>query len=356
MAHPAAHPDFALPSPPLSQSARNLAFLVALASLVGVLAYGLSRRPGGPRGLLESAPTRALIMAEVTVPSLRASPLFRDLVGSSDAGLTRLRERCGFDPLDALQTVQVFVLGAPRGEPAEEPTLDDVAFLARGTLDHEALARCVGDVVAGEGGGVHRTNIEGAEAIASDHGSSVAAFVGADGVAAGTDVVVAELLRIQAGATAPTPRDEGLMRLLRRVGTSAHIRLVARLPARWRDFLLQLGGASVEALGLDALGALGLGARLEEGLTLSVALDLGTHSEASRVADALRARITEARRDPEIASSALSIALARVEVRPDARDLLVHIALDRPELDATVALLRRWLARERWSRLLDAEE
>ena len=337
----------------MSQSARNVAFLLALAAIVGVLAYGLSRRETGPRDLLASAPERAVLIGEVDVTALRASPLFLELVGQSEAGLDHIRDACGFDPLDQLRTAQIFVLRAEGNEDGEDgEALDEVAFLARGELDHEALAECVGEVAAGDGGGVHRTTIEGADAIASDHGASVAAFVGRDGVVAGTDVVVAELLRIQAGASPAMRRDDRLERLFRRAqrdgaGQRAQVRLVARLPRQWQRFLGRLGELAAEDVPLDRARALGLGASLAEGVSISLAIDLDSAEAASDAQHAIEQRITSARRDPELAASALAVTLAHLDVDAAGGDLVLRATLDRPELDATVALVRRYLAAER---------
>lgn len=337
----------------MSQGARNVAFVLALGALIAVLAYGLSRRSGGPRDLLGSAPSRAIVLAELDVAPLRRSSLFRELVGDSDAGLDRIEETCGFDPLDQLRTIQVFVLRA-EDDDEDDAGLDQVAFVARGELDHEALARCVGEVVAGDGGGVHPTQIEGIDAIASDHGASVAAFLGTDGVVAGDDTVVAELLRIQSGATPPRARED-LTRLFARAGASSHVRLVARLPRHWQEFLGRLTDLVGDDVPLDRARALGIGASLTDGLALSITLDLGDREEASDAQHALEERIADARRDPELAASALAVTLAHLELDARGTDLTVSTELDRPELDATVALIRRYMARERLEALMDGE-
>lgn len=329
----------------VSQGARNAAFVVALAAVIAVLAYGLSRRTSGSRDLLSSAPRRAIVLAELDVPPLRRSSLFRELVGESDAGLDRIESTCGFDPLDQLRTLQIFVLRA-EDEEEGEAGFDQVAFLARGALEHEQLARCVSQVVEGDGGGVHPTTLEGVDAIASDHGSSVAAFLGTDAVVAGDDTVVAELIRIQQGAADPHARDDSLMRLLRRAGPSSHVRLVALLPRHWQRFLGRLTDVVGDDVPLDRARALGLGASLDDGLAISLTLDLGDAHMASDAQHALETRIAEARRDPDLAASVLAVTLAHVDVEAASTDLTVSASLDRPELDATIALARRYLARE----------
>ncbi len=332
----------------MSQGARNVAFLLALAALIGVLAYGLSRNSSGSRDLLASAPARAMVLAELDVAPLRRSSLFRELVGESDAGLEHIEETCGFDPLDALRTLQVFILRASGDaeHDDDDAALDQVAFLARGELDHEALARCVSEVVEGDGGGVHPTQLEGIDALASDRGHSVAAFLGTDGVVAGDDTVVAELLRIQSGAQPPRAPDDTLTRLFRRAGASSHVRLVARLPRHWQRFLGRLTEVIGDDVPLDRAEALGVGASLTDGLSISLSLDLGEHGAAEDAQHALERRVAQVRRDPDLAGSALAVTLAHVELTAQASDLTVAATLDRPELDATVALVRRYMARQ----------
>jgi hypothetical protein len=338
----------------VSQNARNLALLLGLAALVGALAHGLARRTTGPHGLLEGAPERAVVLAELNVPALRASALFRSLTGETSTGLDHVRDACGLDMLDSLERVEVYVLGEGDGPNGRGEALDEVAFLARGPLDPEALARCLAEVVADDGGGVHRTTIEGAEAIASDQGLGVAAALGQDGFVAGSEVVVAELLRIDAGTSTGLRRDDVLERLYRRTardgaGAPAHVRLLARLPQAWRQLLGRIGRVGVEGLSLEQTEALGLGLSVTDGVSLSLAFGLESQGAASSAARALEERISEARRAPELAESALAVALAHVELESEGPDLLVRADLARPELDATLALARRLLAAERRS-------
>jgi hypothetical protein len=84
-------------------------------------------------------------------------------------------------------------------------------------------------------------------------------------------------------------------------------------------------------------------------VSLSLAFGLESQGAASSAARALEERISEARRAPELAESALAVALAHVELESEGPDLLVRADLARPELDATLALARRLLAAERRS-------
>jgi hypothetical protein len=326
------------------QSARNLLFVAGLALAVAALAYLLASRTGEPRDALAMAPARTVGVAELDVPGLRSSALWAELVGDGDAGMARIRSACGFDPLDAVRTVDVFLLG--NAESARDASLEEVAFVARGALDR-ALIQCIEEIVAEDGGGVHPTVIEGVDALASDHGSSVAAFYGRDGLVAGADVVVAELLRIRQGASPAMPRDEGLARLWGRAGSRRHLRAVARLPRNWQRLVERV--ASLGAL--DALAgarALGIGATLGEGIALTVAIELADHDAADEARRALDGRARAVIADPELGASAIAVALRRLALEARGRDLVAHVELDRAELEATVAAIRRSLAaRER---------
>lgn len=328
----------------MPQAARNVLFVTGLAVVVGALAYLLAARSNEPRDALAMAPSRTVGVLELDVPGVRGSALWADLVGEGDTGMARIRERCGIDPLDALRTVHVFLLGGGDGatDPADE-RLEEMAVVARGAIDHEALARCIGDVVAEDGGGVHPTTIEGVDALASDRGSSVVAFYGRDGLVAGADVVVAELLRIRQGASPPMPRDEGLARLWRRTASRRHLRAVARLPRNWRRLIERVASFGE----LDAMAgarALGIGATLGEGIALTVAVELDTADTAHDAQRALEARIASTLRDPEVGLSALAVSLRRVTLEANDRDLVARIELDRAELETTVALIRRRIA------------
>ncbi len=326
----------------MSQTARNVLFLVGLACIVGALAWGLSRRSSGPTDALGMAPNRTAALAEIDVPGVRRSTLFRDLVGDADQGLREIERTCGFDPLDQLRSAYVYLLRQEGAAPdSAGASLDEVAFVARGELDHEALARCIGDVVSGDGGGVHATVIEGRDALASDHGSSVAAFYGPDGVVAGADTIVAELLRIQDGASPAMPRDEDLQRLFRLASSRSHVRLVARLPRNWQRFLGTIADMAEDLERLGRASALGLGATLDDGLGVTLALDLDAPADAQAAQHGLEERIAEALRDPEVATSVLAVALRHVTLHAEGTDLVARADLDRPELDATIALIRQ---------------
>lgn len=288
------------------------------------------------------APSRALGLLEVDLRALRAAPLVSEITRDVAAGVGAIERRCRFDPFEGVRTVQVFVIGAPNDGAVSELSLDDLLFVARGSLDPEALAQCVGDVVRAEGGGVHRTTIEGRPAIAGDRGRSVAAFFGGDGVVAGPDVAVAELLQRIDGVGAP-PRELAAMRSIwRATADRRHLRFIARLPRNYQRLLGRLG-AFVDGLEISRAQGLALGASIDEGLAVTLALSLGDASAALVAKEAVEARIAAALGQPELAASVLGVTLRRLRCEARQRDLVLRVEVDRPELEALVAALRRVL-------------
>ncbi len=326
----------------MPRASRNLLAVIGLAVLVFALVFALARRLP-PRGLVESAPEGTVLAADLAVPALRRSSLLERWIGARGAGFARLRALCGDDPLDGIDRVQLFVLGGAERAPTLDVTLEEIAIVAEGRLDHERLAACLDRAVEEEGGGVHPTRIEGVDALRSDHGSSVAAFVGRDRIVVGAERVVAEMIRRESGAARDRAPDPELARLLAALDPRAQVRLVAHLPSAWSRTLARATAPFSEGLELEAARALALDASFDEGLALHVRLALDATERARGVADTLARRITIARADPEIATSALGVTLARLSVTADGPDVDARIRLDRAEIDATVALARRWM-------------
>lgn len=309
---------------------------IALGSVA--LALGLARLGGSTRAHtpLALAPAGSSIVVHLDVPALLRSPLWEALAGD-DVGLAHVREACGFDPLARLRTAEIFVVGTTRRP------LDQVGFVARGDLPREELVRCVELVVEEDGGGVHAVEIEGVPALASDHGASRAAFLAPDGVVAGDETIVREILRIDHGTARGSDDDASFRRLWTRVATREEIVAVARIPERWRGAIER---AVARMDGLESLAdvvTVGLGARLRDGLGATVVLEMEGAGDARTLEAGLRARIEAARADVLVRLSTVGGALRHVDLEAQERDLVITVDLDEDELEAVVALARHAL-------------
>lgn len=317
----------------------GLVLLLVVGVSVG-LALGLSyvARPGIARSGLELAPAGSSVVVHLDVPALLRSPLWEALAGD-DEGLARVREACGFDPLARLASAEVFVVGTTRHP------LDQIGFVARGDLPRDELVRCVETVVEEDGGGVHTVEIEGEPALASDHGDSRAAFLAPDGVVAGDEVLVRQVLRIEHGTARGASDDEVLARLWSRVSMRDELVAVAHVPASWRRTIEHLSAGFDGLETIRELESVGIGARIARGLGATIVLELETVEGTSALEAGLRTQVEALRADPLVRLSTVGGALRHLDFEATGRALTITADLDEEELEAAVALAREALDR-----------
>jgi hypothetical protein len=321
----------------MSRGPLVLVGVIALALGAAALSQWVSGR-AVPEHPLELAPVGTTAVVRVDVPALLDSPLWAAWVGEGDEGYHRIVDRCGFDPLLDLRTVDVYLVGTSRRP------LDQVGFVARGPLRHEELARCVELISEEDGGGVHEVEIEGVRAVASNHGSSRAAFVGNEAVFGGDESLVRDLLRRAHGEGPSLAEDETLASLYRRAQVRGDIVAVARVPESWRPVIARAtaGDASWEPAASTV--AVGLGARVRHGLGATLVLELGDPEDARDLRGALLETIDGVLSRPLVRLSTLGGALRHVDADTDGQSLVVTVDLDEEELGAVVAYAREAVA------------
>ncbi len=313
-----------------------------LISLVALVAIGLGswllvgRRRPLPSAPLDTVPRDATAVLWVRVPALLHSTIWTRVVAAGDKGrgVRRIEAKCGFDPLEQLTQVTVFVDGDARSP------LNHLGFVARGDLDHDALARCVGDVVTAEGGHVHRVEVEGEPAIASAMGDSRAVFLGSDAVAGGSAVTVRRIVRTFHGDAPGAAGAPVLSSVWARLVPGADLVAVARIPDGWRPALERWLGSGLRG-GLSALArvrSIGIGAALVGGTRIGVELDLGSPSDASRLVESARALIARALDQPLVALSALGPVLRRVKVSTEGQRVTLAARASDRDIDDLLAL------------------
>lgn len=317
-------------------STRNLALLAGLVALVSLVSWLLvGQRHALSPAPLGRAPAGATAVAWVDIDAVLASPLWSRLVRDrgGDAGIREIERQCGFDPIAQLDDLVLFATG---DEPQE---LERVGVIARGALDHEALADCVGKVVQAEGGEVRRIEIAGVPAVAG-RGSSRAAFIGTDGVVAGSEQIVREVVGVVHEGHASADDDATLARLWGRVAGGRHIAVVGHLPAPWRAAIRGvLRDADRSSLStLAGARAFGLGLRVTRGLGAGAAVEMGGAAPAREAVAALRAEIDRTLDDTLIALSPVAPALRRVDVEAQGSDVIVTVELSPSQVDELIDL------------------
>jgi hypothetical protein len=99
-----------------------------------------------PKSALDAIPAGALLVASADLAALRQSPVGAPFLreGREIQGLGKVRDVCGFDPLDTLAEAAIAV-----------PSTDDAGdfgLVAAGAVDDEALVRCASKVIEARGG------------------------------------------------------------------------------------------------------------------------------------------------------------------------------------------------------------
>ncbi len=317
--------------------------LLALGAL-GLAALGvwvvLTWRSPLPASPLEAVPERSVAVASVRLRALRAAPAWRALVGEDgDRGMREAERICGFDPLSLVEDATLFVTGE------EDVGLEHVGFVARGAaLQGTRFLDCVRRVVAEDRGGVREMRIEGERALASAHGSGRAAFVRSDGVAGGTELSVAAVIRTLRGDEPSAARDPQLRGLWERVGAGGReLALVARVPAAWRRVLVARLAARSELRALTRVVASDLAALVDgpadvRASTCSAARRRALCSDGRRGDP--RARRRARRRRAARRSAARS---ARCACEAGGPDAVGSVDLDAAQLRALAALVREAL-------------
>lgn len=258
---------------------------------IGILAVGvgvvfwLQRGPSLRPDPLDNAPEGTVAVARMDVSAVLGSTLWRRFVTDvgGDAGLQRLREQCGFDPVEQIDELSAFVLG-------EAESLDHVVFAARGPLDLDALGQCMQQVMREDGGGLRETEVAGVPALAGLRGESRIAVLGGSGVLFGQR---AALTAVIANLRVEPHRDTELREIWQQLGPRRDVEIVARVPDHWRPFFEQLRlppeGQTLLTEALANLRAFGATLRVQRGLALGLVLRYADDADARRVADALSA-------------------------------------------------------------------
>lgn len=324
-----------------SSTRRNTIVLLVTVLVVGVGSWLLVGRAGPslPEAPLALVPRETTAVARVNLPALRASLLWQRLLDAGDGGrgLERIVERCGFDPLDQIRHVIVFVTGEGTR------SLDRVGLVARGPLDRRALAKCVDDVVRADGGDLRRVDIDGVPAVASSRGDSRAAFLGSDAIIGGAEPIVRAVLRTARGDAPSAIGDPVIARLWSMVERRRDVVAAAHVPSEWRPALERaIAGARGGSFApLSSARAIGVGASLERGIGVTVAVGLPDASGAAAVRDAVRAEIARGLASPLVSLSALGPVLRRVELTSDGGTALMSLEVRADEVDAVAAVFAR---------------
>jgi hypothetical protein len=250
----------------LTTRRRNaVALLIGALLIAAALVFVARSRPRSTQltSCLQATPSQALAVLWVRVPSLRASPLMRLIPSDDDPGAlpTALRRTCGFDPVDRLREI---VLWMP------DSGGDDFGLAALGDLPASEMMRCARAAIVARKGVVTTSSSAGFTLIADQTlgtGSASIAMRDRDLVLLGRGGPLARMIAVVSGQeqSAATQGDHARMRQQMGVD-SADVVLTAVIGAALRDQIRAAAGNDptplASVLALSAVVQLGLQARL----------------------------------------------------------------------------------------------
>ena len=137
---------------------KNALTLAVLAAALGAGLVVLARQKGSPdlaSHALDAIPTGALVVASADLDALRASPVGAPFLreGREIPGVGKVKDVCGFDPMDTLSEVALAIPAA--GDAGE------FGVVASGKIDDEAILACAAKVIEARGGTAIVTPIGG---------------------------------------------------------------------------------------------------------------------------------------------------------------------------------------------------
>jgi hypothetical protein len=323
---------------------RNLFISLVIVAVFAVGGfYLLSRNAQLPEHPLERVPSEAQAAVWVNVPALLHSSIYRRLIadGEHEASLRALTERCGFNPLEQVSNATAFVTGSPR-------TLEHVGFVAEGDFDHEALGTCLRSAVEADGGSLSEKEIEGARAVATGEGKSVAAFIGRRGILVGYAETVAAAVRTVSGRDGNLGQNEALRALWDRLAREREFVAVAALPEHWQDELRRLLGTARAGQVLPYLAelrTLGASARLSRGLAMTLVSVMETERAATALATGASDALERINRNPIVAISPVGAILAELHATAQGKEVTVAFDITQERLDRIFGFADRMLER-----------
>jgi hypothetical protein len=311
----------------------------AVVAAAGLGAVAHFRKPPDLRShALDAIPNGALLVATADLTALRASPVGAPFLreGREIPGVGKVREVCGFDPVDALTEVAIAIPAA--GEAGE------FGLVAAGPIDAEATLACAGKVIEARGGHAV-TTVVGSFRTVRD--ASLATTGGEIAVRKGGPLLLGagaylRLMIDSADGRAPTIRSSVAHGLLgREVGEGAIRVTVVLTPEQRRTLAEELlaGGAPSSPAGSIRAGALGVTLGQTVGLHAVVSCD--NASACGALATDLAAARDARAKDFAVRIVGFGAVLERITLEP--RGELVHAKVDVPPEEAAL-LVDRLLA------------
>jgi hypothetical protein len=296
----------------------------AAAAAAGLAVVARHRRaPDLGAHALDAVPSGALVVAVADLGALRASPVGARFLqeGREVRGLGKVRDVCGFDPMDTLTEAALAIPAA--GDAGE------FGLVVAGPIDDNALVACASKIIEGRGGRPTVTTIGGFRSVhdasLSTTGGEIAVRPGGP-LLLGAGTYLRSMIDAAEGRT-PSIRSSRAHGFLGHEVGDASLRVTVVLSPELRKTLvdeLQTDGAAGSPAGSIMAGALGV--QLGPTVALHGIISCDDAAACAKIA----ARIEAARADRD---GPLGDALEKLAVQADGE--LVHVRLTLSEAQAS---------------------
>jgi hypothetical protein len=303
---------------------------VVLAGGLGLIAKSRKDPDVGPHAL-DAIPSGALLVASADLAALRASPVGAPFLreGREIPGLGKVRDVCGFDPLDQLTEAALAVPAA--GETGE------FGLVAAGPIDDEALVKCASKVIEARGGQPVVTTVGGFRTVRD---STLALSGGEIAVKKGGPLLLGAGVYLRAMIDtaehrAPSIRSSRAHTLLAEQVAGSVLRVTVVLSPDLRKTLaeeLEAGGAADSPASSVRAGAFGLSLGPAVGLHAVVSCD--DPAACGRLARTLDEK--RAARAADLATRLVGFGAVLADLKIEQQNELIHARVNVPADQAAV--------------------
>jgi hypothetical protein len=316
---------------------RNALALVAFAAVAAAALVAVWRLRGGlsSSSALDGIPAGALLVATADLAALRGSPVGGRFLreGREIPGMGKVRDVCGFDPIDVLSDVAVAI---PAG--GEE---GDFGVVGAGAIDDEAVLSCASKVIAARGGkpvvtaiGSFRT-VRDADLPGS--GGEIAVRKGGP-LLLGAGAYLRAMIDAADGRTPNIRSSVAHMQLASVVGEGSLRASIVLTPEQRRTIAEELRTAGGDRGAVGGLEAAAVAMRLGPELVFRAALACDDARAARALTEALERARAERASDPATRVIGLGGVLDRLEIAP--QEELVMVTVTVPVDEAAVLVDR----------------
>ena len=321
-----------------TRNALTFGVAAALAAAALTAVAKLRSTPDLGAHALDAIPSGALLVATADLAALRASPAGAPFLreGREIPGLGKVKDVCGFDPMDTLTEVAVAIPAA--GEAGE------FGLVAAGPVDADAVLACAAKVIQARGGNPVITTVGGFRSVRD---ASLATTGGEIAVRKGGPLLLGAgaYLRAMIDAAdgrAPSIRSSRAHGFLGHEVGDASVRVTVVLSPEQRRTLadeLALGGATGSPASAVVAGALGV--KLGPSVGLHVVLSCDDAAACERLAGKLKQDRDARAADFGTRVVGFGAILAQIVIQSEGE--LVHARVELPA-DQAASLAERLIA------------